>query len=415
MPAVTVPQAAETFRNFYVPRFEISAGGTAIPASILRDVVQVSYNDSTTEIDSFDITVNNWDATRRRFKYVGSETSARIAGSTPEDEMFRLFEPCARDFELKLGYGSELLSVVKGSPSTLEPSFPAGGAPTLTVRALNVLFKLRTKQYRDHWSHKKISQVAEDIGRRNEPDGCKRFPIPIRTVPAARRTEPTLPYVSQDNQYDIDFLLLEALKIGYVVHLDTEPQRRGPAREVLYFGPSNARQPGIPGVTYELKWGVSLIDFTPKLSIANQVKSLEVRSWNRQTNRSIRKKVDVRHPDIRINSDLLHFVDPGRACGGAGCRPREEVVVNEPQYTPEQAERRAVALLSERLKQLVEATGTTVGLPNLRAGQRVRIVGLGARFSGTYFVLKTTHTINDSGYITKFTARREQGETEAAS
>ncbi|HEX6322440.1 MAG TPA: hypothetical protein VFZ36_01840, partial [Vicinamibacterales bacterium] len=66
-----------------------------------------------------------------------------------------------------------------------------------------------------------------------------------------------------------------------------------------------------------------------------------------------------------------------------------------------------------RLKQLVEASGTTVGLPNLRAGQRVRIVGLGARFSGTYFVIKTTHTINNSGYVTKFTARREEGEPAA--
>jgi phage protein D len=403
MPATTLPQAARTLGDFYVPRFEISAGGTAIPSSVVRDVIQVTYNDSTTEIDSFDITVNNWDATERKFKYVGSETNTRST-----DPLHALFEPCARDFELKLGYGSELYSIVKGSPASLEPSFPAGGAPTLTVRALNVLFKLRTKQYRDHWVNKKISQVAEDIGRRTEPGGCRRFPIPIRLAPASvRRREPQLLYVSQDNQYDIDFLLLEARKIGYVVCIDSEPQRRGPAREVLYFGPSNARQAGVPDVTYELKWGISLVDFTPKLSTANQVKEVEVRGWDRATKRAIRKKVTARHPDININRDLLHFVDPGRPCGGAGCRPRTEVSVNEPQFTPEQAERRAVALMEEKLRQLVEATGTTVGLPNLRAGQRVRILGLGARFSGTYFVIKTTHTINDSGYVTKFTARRE--------
>lgn len=415
MTTVTVPDAAADYGHFYVPRFEILAGGTAIPASVLRDVVQVTYNDSTTEIDSFEMTVNNWDTTRRRFKYVGSETTAQITGSTPEDERHRLFEPCARDFELRLGYGAELLSVIKGSPSSLEPAFPSGGAPTLTVRALNVLFKLRTKQYRDHWTNKKISEVAEDIGRRNESGGCKRFPIPIRTSQTARRTEPTLDYVSQDNQYDIDFLLLEARKIGYVVYVDSVPQRHGPPKEVLYFGPSNARQQGVPDVTYELKWGISLIDFTPKLSISNQVKSAEVRSWNRQTNRSIRKKVDIHHPDIHVNRDLLHLIDPSGGKCGAGCRPREEVTVNEPQFTPEQAERRAVAIVSERLKQLVEANGTTIGLPNLRAGQRVRIRNLGARFSGTYFVVKTTHTINDGGYITKFTARREQGETETAS
>jgi phage protein D len=407
--ALTVPDASASLGGFYVPRFEISAGGVAIPSSVVRDVVQVTYNDSTTEIDSFDMTVTNWDADRRQFKYVGAETSTR-----PSNPLQTLFDPCAHDFELKLGYGSRLVSIVTGSPQTLEPSFPAGGAPTLTVRALNVLFKLRTKQHRDHWLNKRISEVAEDIGRKNEPGGGKRFPLPIRLAPAnVRQREPKLDYVAMDNQYDIDFLVLEARKIGYVVYVDRETQRNGSAREVLYFGPSNARQAGVPDMTYELKWGVSLIDFSPKLSTANQARSVEVRGWDRQRNRAIRKKVTARDSDLHVNRDLLHLVDPGDGPGTSGCRPREEVTVNEPQFTPDQAQRRAVALMDEKLKQLVEASGTTVGLPDLRAGQHVRIAGLGARFSGTYFVIKTSHTINDSGYVTKFTARREHGEDAA--
>jgi phage protein D len=410
MSALRVRDVAKGFGDFYVPRFEISAGGVAIPTSVVRDVVQVTYNDSTTEIDSFDITVNNWDDTSRRFKYVGSETTTRSSNA-----LHTLFEPCAHDFELKLGYGSDLVSIVTGSPQTLEPSFPAGGAPTLTVRALNVLFRLRTKQHRDHWIGKRISDVAQDIGQRNEPGGGgKRFPIPIRLPPSnVRQKEPKLDYVAMDNQYDIDFLVLEARKIGYVVYVDLEQQRGGPPREVLYFGPSNARQAGVPAVTYELTWGESLIDFSPKLSTANQVKAVEVRGWDRQRNRAIRKKVTARSSDLHVNRDLLHLVDPSGSPGTVGCRPREEVTVNEPQFTPEQTERRALALMEEKLKQLVEATGTTIGLPDLRAGQHVRIVGFGARFSGTYFVTKTTHTISDSGYTTKFTAHRERGEDAA--
>jgi len=37
----------------------------------------------------------------------------------------------------------------------------------------------------------------------------------------------------------------------------------------------------------------------------------------------------------------------------------------------------------------------------------VQIEGLGVRFSGTSFATETTHTIGDSGYTTKFNARRE--------
>jgi phage protein D len=61
----------------------------------------------------------------------------------------------------------------------------------------------------------------------------------------------------------------------------------------------------------------------------------------------------------------------------------------------------------DRQKEMVKASGTTVGLPDLRAGQRVLISGIGSRLSGIYFVTDTTHTIGDSGYTTRFNARRE--------
>ena len=61
----------------------------------------------------------------------------------------------------------------------------------------------------------------------------------------------------------------------------------------------------------------------------------------------------------------------------------------------------------DRNRELVKARGTTVGLPDLVAGRRIQIGGVGARMSGTYFVTSTTHTINDSGYFTTFNARRE--------
>jgi phage protein D len=403
MAAVNLRAASKTFADFYVPRYEILASGKGLDTDVLRDVTQVTYNDSITEIDSFDLTVNNWDPVKRDFKYVGAETT--VLGSTSAQ---KLFNPCAGEFELRMGYGSELATIMRGSTTSLEPQFPGSGAPTLTVRALNVLHKLRTKQYRDHWQNKRISDVAEDIGRRNDKGGKKRFPLPVRVDEKARRKEPKLDYIAQDNQYDIDFLLLEARKIGYVVYIDLEPAGKGKTREVLRFAPSDARHPGVPDVSYELEWGVSLMDFTPKLSTANQVKSVEVRSQDRQSNKAIKEKVDL-HAEGLANKDLLALLEV------KGCEAREEVVVNEPQYTKQQARRRATAVLSDRLKQLVEGNGTTVGLPNLRAGQRVLIRGFGARFSGTYFVTRTTHTLNDSGYTTKFTARREAADPKARS
>jgi len=50
-----------------------------------------------------------------------------------------------------------------------------------------------------------------------------------------------------------------------------------------------------------------------------------------------------------------------------------------------------------------------IRLPDLRAGRKVDIEGLCSHFNGTQFVTKSTHTISDSGYTTKFDARREAG------
>ncbi len=404
MPATTLRQASRRFDGFYVPRFEITSGGSGVERAVLRDVLQVTYNDSISDIDSFDMTLNNWDPETRELKYVGAEASVSGASSRQ-----RLFNPGAAEFELKFGYGDELQPVVRGTTTSLEPSFPAAGASTLTVRVLNIMHRLRTRQHRDHWpnsrvprSQVKISRIAEDVGSRRI-DGC-RFPVPIRIDEQAKAREPVLEYVAQENSYDIDFLLQEARKIGYVVYVDQEPAGRNRTRDVLHFGPSDARRTGAP-VVYELEWGKALIDFTPKLSTANQVTAVEVRSHDRETNRDIRERVTM--DEVDVNDDLRDIVRGSGPMGSDACAAREEIITNEPQYTPAQARTRAAAALSERLKQLVEANGTTVGLPDLRAGQTVRITGLGARFSGTYFVTRTTHTFDSSGYRTKFTARRE--------
>jgi uncharacterized protein len=60
------------------------------------------------------------------------------------------------------------------------------------------------------------------------------------------------------------------------------------------------------------------------------------------------------------------------------------------------------------LKGLLEVTASSIGLPDLRAGQVIRITGVDYRFDGRYFVTQTTHTIDSNGYKTTFKARREQ-------
>jgi phage protein D len=142
------------------------------------------------------------------------------------------------------------------------------------------------------------------------------------------------------------------------------------------------------------------MDFKPTLTTANQIKSVTVHGWNRSTKQPITGRASLDDPKSKLNRDLYKHLE--------NCDAREERVVDEPVCSQKEADERARGILLERSKDLVKASATCVGLPELRAGQRVKIAGLGARFSGEYFITDTTHTINDAGYVTKFNGRREE-------
>ncbi len=402
MPVVTLAQESLSQNGFYIPQFEVRIQGAGLPRDVLRDVMQLTYKDDIKEIDRFELTVNNWDTITNTFKYIGSETPETLSGSTRESQRYKLFEPCNKEVEIAMGYTDELRVMLKGNFTTMEPNFPSGGEPTLTVRGLNVLHQLRRKQYTSDWGAQKDprystdSQIAKAIADLKD-GGQKRFPLPVEVDPQAMQDEPVLQYLAQRNQYDIDFLFTRARVRGYVIFIQEADKKVRGSKRRLYFGPSQGKVAGLRDVTFELEWGRSLIDFKPTLTTANQVRSVTVNGWDRKARRGISVTVSV--DELNCNRDLRELLKQ--------CDPREEIVVDEPMFTRDQARKRAESILMDRQKEMVKASGTTVGLPDLRAGQLVIIKGVGSRLSGTYFITDTTHAIGDSGYTTRFNARRE--------
>jgi phage protein D len=402
---VTLREESKKQRGFYVPRFEIKIAGANLPLDALRDVMQVTYKDSVKELDSFEITVNNWDADKKQFKFVGAETQ----DSLKKNPLHNLFNPCGHEVDLLMGYGANPLTLMlRGNFTTMEPNFPNSGGSTLAVRGLNILHKLRTSRSTYAWEKQKPSEIAKsfpDLPLDPKQSNKKRFPLPVDVEGNDIKHEPEIRYIAQSNQWDIEFLLALARRVGYVIFVkeeekvgDTTKPRR------LYFGPSDGNHPGFRPVTFELKWGLSLIDFKPTLTTANQVKSVTVNGWDRKTKQPIRGTASIE--SLTLNGDLRDNFE--------SCDEREERVEDEPVFTQDEANKRALDLLKERSRDLVKASGTCIGLPELRAGQRVIIGNLGSRFSGEYFITDTVHTISDSGYITKFNARRENRDKEQA-
>ena len=60
-----------------------------------------------------------------------------------------------------------------------------------------------------------------------------------------------------------------------------------------------------------------------------------------------------------------------------------------------------------KLNKRLTATGNVIGDARMRAGQVVRIEGVGEEFGGLYRVTSVTQTIDQGGFRTKFDARKE--------
>ncbi|MEP6832332.1 MAG: hypothetical protein ABJB74_03015 [Gemmatimonas sp.] len=380
-------------RAFFDPHFSLAIAGEQVEPTVFRDVTSVTYHDDITKFDGFELEVGNWDPDTATYRYIGSETEDTL--TKHPNWLYRLFEPGKKHIELSMGYVDNLRLMMTGSITAIEPKFGASGA-TMTVRGLNVLHELRKKQYTKDWHDLNDTTIAKRINHLKDPDThADRFPLKIVTDPNVTTVnELPKPDVSQKNEYDIDFLYRRAQDRGYVLVVHESEQ----GKPQLYFGPPSETVPGLREVTYRLEWGKSLIDFNPTLSTANQVKSVTVMGWDRKTHSRIKGVADLNDKRLQANRDLFRLLNADA---------REDVVVHEAVRTPEEAHERAFNILSERLRNIVKASASTIGLPDLRAGQRVEIVGVGSRLSGTYFVTASTHTFNDQGYITKFEARRE--------
>ncbi|HEY7396472.1 MAG TPA: contractile injection system protein, VgrG/Pvc8 family [Gemmatimonadaceae bacterium] len=400
---VPLGQESHATGSFYAPRFEVKIEGVGLPRDVLRDVVQLTYHDNVAELDGFEMVVNNWDAATRSFKYVGSETDDDLKRNDAKAQRYKLFEPCGKDVTVRMGYRDDLVTMLTGTVTTMEPSFPTSGGPTLTVRGLNSLHQLRRKPYTYAWENKKDSEIAVALASMTDDETHnKRFPMPVEIDTEAKGKETPIPYIAQQNQTDIDFLFSRARERGYVMFILEETKlKNGTTRpRRLYFGPSQGGKGVVlRNVIFELRWGGSLTEFKPTLTTANQVRSVTVRGWDRAAKKPIEEKIDLDDAELNRNQDLYRLLKR--------CDPREDVVTNLPVFNKEEAKARARALLQERTKIMVTANATTVGLPDLRAGQLVNIVGVGSRFSGTYFITDTTHTIGESGYTTQFNCRRE--------
>jgi phage protein D len=373
-PVIELPGLPST--DYYAPDFRVEIEGETLDPEAHGDVLEVKVVMDMDNMASFDLTINNWDDKRVDLKY--SDTSTFDVG---------------RNVRVFMGYAGNLLSMISGQISTMSPHFPESGSPTLTVGGLDGMAKLRDRKPAEgevtKYTKKRDWEIAQFIAQRNGLDA-------VVTKEGEQYDE-----VVQKNQDDATFIMERAKRIDYDCFVSTDPRS---GKSTLHFTKPTDGRDSSRMLVYKFVWGESLISFNPTINLSRQVSKVTVRGWDDRKKQAI---VATAGPEDLPNAGKNKKATSGpKAVEETTSQGKQDVVVDAPVSSEQEAKVLAKALLCERAYEFITGTGQVIGLPDLRPGDNVDIDGLGQRFSGTYYLKRVEHVINDTGYRTQFEVRR---------
>jgi uncharacterized protein len=156
-----------------------------------------------------------------------------------------------------------------------------------------------------------------------------------------------------------------------------------------------------------LRWGESLLDFSPKVSTIGSVAATAMKFTLREIPLSFLVNVfwDFDRETLGIR------VVPGEAAGLLKMIVGPtDTMINQPIGSPADITNSALVIAHElrtKINNRLTASGSAIGDPRIRAGAVIRFDGLGPDFSGDYRVASATHSIDAGGYRTSFQVRKE--------
>jgi len=335
----------------YAPDFSVKIAGLTLAADVRGAVRSITYDNNIDAADMFTLQLNNADL------------------SLTDSALFDV----GKSVEIHMGYTGQLQPMMLGEITAVSPSFPESGAPSLSVSGYDKSQRMRhNKPPHKTFKHLNDSLIVAQIAAEN---GL----IPM--------VDPSPTFRKKIDQLGSDWALLQELadhnNFQLFVHFDK-----------LFF---HAQRPQTQMVV--LEWGRNLSGFNPRLSTAGQVGIQEVRSYDHELAQTIVAVL----PAIALDTDLDNIIERL----GSGF---VQQLVSLGRYVVRDVRvsdyfdglTLAKSILQQILEGLYEASGTCIGMTELKAGDLIEVRGVGKRFSGKYRLSRVTHTIDENGYRTRF-------------
>ena len=220
--------------------------------------------------------------------------------------------------------------------------------------------------------HDALAQAAhvpepDDLGHRHEDRQRQRHPHQRRQRAAA-----PLDFVLQHNETDWDFIWRLAKRIGFEFTVDDTR--------------AEFKKPDPNAEAVELSYPDDLYTFRPRITAVQQVEKVNVRGFDLKAKQKVEKTASRGRAGHRGRDQARRVV---KAFPGAVARDRRPVVRD-----PERGRRRwRKSMLDQLANAYLAAEGACHGDPRIKAGVKLKITGVGSKFSGTYRVAKAVHAI----------------------
>jgi phage protein D len=301
--------------------------------------------------------------------------SGKLVWLGHEDNLFKF----GNEVSIKLGYVGNLGQTVQGQIQNISAEFFTGASPTFTVEGRDKAYKLllersEARVFRQKKDSDVVREIAQELHLSPEVDSTDDAP--------ADKTK-------QNGTSYYDFIkTLVSRNRGFQFYL---------SEQSLFF--VKERRADDPILT--LRWGRELMSFRPSLSSAQAVSEVIVRGWDRTRKRPIEgharageegRQEEGRRLASQVARDIYGDV--------------VRVIDDRPVRSPDDARRIALGELQQASNEFITGSSETIGIPEITPGVCVSLEGVGDWFSGKYFVKKSTHTIDASGYRTTFEFRR---------
>ncbi len=356
--------------EFFAPTFKVTVNGIELNQEVLNYISQISVVTEPDTVDQCSLTLAN---PFPDLRWTHHKKDAALFGE-------------GNAIQITMGYIEDAQPMFDGEITSISPVFPESGTPTVSIEGRSRLHRLKvgtnTRTFQKVTDKQMAQRIADDLALELQADDTKQV----------------YDYVIQYNQTDLAFLLERAKRIHFEIQIvDAKTLKFQKSKE----GTSK---------TYTLVWGspqknldakknlMPLKNFTPTMDLLRPVNEVVVRGHDPKTKKPIFGKAVV--PEDKMGEQT------GAELAVKAFKWRkEEIQATTPIATKDEADRLAQAILNDRALELLTGSGSTIGIPDLRAGNSVELAGLGPRFSTKYYVTQATHTIGSGGYQTSFRAK----------